>query len=926
MLAIILFLAALASRICLAYFYPVDGPGDGVVYAQLAKNLLEQGVFSVESDPPFSPTLVRLPGYPLFIAAVYSVFGHDNNTAVRVVQAVFDSLTCVIIALLAWLWTADEARKRRNAFWAFLLASLCPFIAIYDACILTETMTTFLMAAIVLTTTLALRWIDRKGALLWWALTGLLCGAAVFLRPDSGLCAMGVGLTLVISYLFLQKNGWSVRTRLLRTFASGGVFGFAFLVVLVPWTIRNERLFAVFQPLAPAHAQMPGEFVAYGYFRWLRTWVDDSRFTEPMLWDLDEKPIRINKIPNQDFDSPEERDRVAALLDQYNKPPGYEKQYEHPSADDESNSADDNPDEDKGDDTSADDEQDTNDEDTANADNSSADESDDSSDEDDDDGKKYVVKMTPEVDAQFGQIADERIARSPLRYYLFLPAKRAATLWFDSHSLYYPFGGQMSPIKDLDYDVDQQYWLPSFTLLMWIYTFIAIAGVIVFWRQRADGDNLQWLLLVALVTLPRIIFFSTVENPEPRYLVELFAIAALLGGFWIGNLKLRRSEKEEAGQKPNAGRLLSLDVLRGIAIAGMVLVDDQGNWSAVYAPLSHAEWHGATPADLVFPLFLFIVGVSIAFALGRQRDVTSAWTKLYPKVIRRSVVLFALGLLLEIFPFYNLWTGLWFDPSTTRIMGVLQRIAICYLVTAIIFLHTNWKQQTAIVIAILLGYWLLMTLTSVPGCAVTTIDDKACNLAAYVDRSILGAGHIWNELKVIDPEGLLSTLPAIATTLLGVLTGQWLRSPRDEEEKVGKMLSAGTPLTMIGWLWSLWFPLNKMLWTSSFVVYTAGMSLCFFAVLYWLMDLRGYQKWAAPFLVLGSNAILLFVGSSLIGKALETVQLNDGSMSLQEEVYTWWFAPLGAPATASLLYAIAFIAIFLILLWPLYRWKIFLKV
>src|SRR5205085_11992584 len=151
-----------------------------------------------------------------------------------------------------------------------------------------------------------------------------------------------------------------------------------------------------------------------------------------------------------------------------------------------------------------------------------------------DEAKQYVVKMTPEIDAQFAVIADQRIARAPFRYYLFLPAKRAAALWFDSHSLYYPFGGQMSPVTDLDYDVDQQYWLPAFTALMWLYTFLAVAGAVFLWRRRADGSILRWLILLALMTLPRIAFFSTVENPEPRYVVELFAFAAILGGFFLG--------------------------------------------------------------------------------------------------------------------------------------------------------------------------------------------------------------------------------------------------------------------------------------------------------------------------------------------------------------------------------------------------------
>lgn len=925
-LAISLFLLTLTSRICLAYFYPVDGPGDGVIYTQIAKNILEQNVYSLEAEAPFTPTLVRLPGYPLFIAGVYSIFGHDNNTTVRIVQAVFDTLTCVIVALLAFLWTEDEERKWKNALWTFLLAAVCPFIAIYAATLLTETLATFLMAAMTLTATLALKAAGAKRSLLWWIFTGLLAGIAVLLRPDSGLFAAGLGLTLVISGLFLQTEDQPrFLARLWRVIWKGAAFSLAFILVLTPWTIRNERLFGVFQPLAPAHAEMPGEFVPHGYERWLRTWVDDFRFVEPTLWNLDDKPIRIGKIPVQDFDSPEERDRVAALLDQYNNPPGSGNQYK--KADDENDSADADTGDDKTDD-SADNGADSGDDQSGDSTDGDSGQSSDDSSDDDDENKKFVVKMTPEIDAGFAAIADERIAGSPVRYYVFLPAKRAAALWFDSHSLYYPFGGQMSPISDLDYDVDQQYWLPAFTALLWLYTLLAVGGFVVLWRRRANRNILQWLILLALMTLPRIVFFSTVENPEPRYVVELFAFTAILGGFFLGNLKRKSAQTEEnPAPQPPSDRMLSLDVFRGLSIAAMVLVNEPGTWDAVYSPLTHAEWNEATPADWVFPFFLFIVGVSIAFALGKQRSV--GWGAIHLKIFRRAFLLFALGILLEIFPFYNIWTANWFEPSTLRIMGILQRIAICYLVASLIFLHTNWKRQAVITVVILFVYWALMTLINVPGCDVTTLNDRACNLAAYIDQTILGANHIWEQSKVLDPEGLLSTLPATATTLLGVLTGQWLRSKRADKPKFMGMLGSGVVLVITGWVWSFWFPLNKSLWTSSFVVYTAGLALCSLAVCYWLVDLKGYRKWSTPFLIFGSNAIALFVGSTILGKTLETVELaapDDKTIFLQEKIFNVVFLPLSDTATSSLLYAISFVLISLLFLWPLYRKKIFIKV
>ncbi len=929
-LAISLVLLTLTSRICVAYFLANDDPGDGVVYSRIAKNILEQNVYSTDAEAPFTPTLVRLPGYPLFIAAVYSIFGHDNNTAVRIVQAVFDTGTCVIVAFLAFLWTEDDERKGRNALWAFLLAAVCPFIAIYTATLLTETLTTFLMVAMALTATLALKTASTKESLLWWTFTGVLAGMAVMLRPDAGLFAGGIGLTLVISGLFLRADGsMKFFERFRQVVWKGAVFSLFFVLALTPWTIRNYRLFGVFQPITPAHAEMPGEFVPFGYQRWLRTWVDDFRYVEPTLWNLNEKPVRIAKIPPQDFDSPEERMRVAALLDQYNHPPVSEDQNDSPAAD-EDNSADngdsggDNSDESTGNaaDTSDDQSGDQ-------ADQNSDHASDDGSDDDDED-KKFVVKMTPEIDAQFGQIADERITRSPVRYYLFLPAKRAAALWFDSHSLYYPFGGQMSPISDLDTDVHQQYWLPAFTALMWIYTLLALGGALFLWRNRANKTLLQWLILIGLITLPRIAFFSSVENPEPRYVVELFAFTAILGGLFLGNLKSTKAETEEISEpKPLRDRMLSLDVFRGFTIAAMVLVNEPGTWTAVYPQLKHADWNGATFADWIFPFFLFIVGVSIAFALGKRRDEGNAGREIHFKIVKRAFLLFALGLFLEIFPFYNIWNASWFEPSTLRIMGILQRIAICYLGAALIFLHTNWKRQAVIAVAILFVYWALMTLVKVPGCEMTAAGDQACNLAAYIDGAILGTNHIWNQSKMLDPEGLLTTLPAIATTLAGVLAGQWLRSGRDALRKFGGMLGAGVVLIIVGWIWSLMFPLNKSLWTSSYVVYTAGLAVSFLATCYWLVDLKGYRKWSVPFIIFGSNAIALYAGSTIMGKILNFVELavnEEQTISLQEKIFNTAFLPLATPVDASLLYAIAFVLVWLILMWMLYRKNIFLKI
>lgn len=376
-------------------------------------------------------------------------------------------------------------------------------------------------------------------------------------------------------------------------------------------------------------------------------------------------------------------------------------------------------------------------------------------------------------------------------------------------------------------------------------------------------------------------------------------------------------------------RLLSLDVFRGITIAGMVLVNNPGTWSAIYDPLEHAEWNGWTPTDFVFPFFLFIVGISISLALGRRVESGGVDRGVYLKIVRRTLLIFGLGLFLATFPFYNFSKGEWLDPSTVRIMGVLQRIAVCYFFASLIFLHTSWKKQLIIAIALLIAYWLLMTLIPVPGCEITTFNDKACNLAAYIDRAVLGEGHIWRSAKVYDPEGLLSTIPAIATTIAGILCGHWIRSKRDDTEKVAGMFFFGIALVALGWAWHSWFPINKALWTSSYVVFTAGLALCFLGFCYWLIDIKGYKAWAKPFVIFGVNALALFVGSGIMARIMGLIKVpgpEGPAISLQQWIFTNIFLPLASPINASLMYAICFILVWLFLMWLLYRKRIYIKV
>jgi predicted acyltransferase len=384
------------------------------------------------------------------------------------------------------------------------------------------------------------------------------------------------------------------------------------------------------------------------------------------------------------------------------------------------------------------------------------------------------------------------------------------------------------------------------------------------------------------------------------------------------NLEIEK-EKNMAAELGQT-RLVSLDVFRGMTIAGMVLVNNPGSWSAIYSPLEHAEWHGITPTDFIFPFFLFIVGIAIPIALGKRLE-EGVTTDVYLKILRRSVLIFLLGSFLNLFPY--------FDFANWRIPGVLQRIAVCYLVTSLIFLHTNWKQLTIFSVILLLFYWLLMTIVPVPGCEITTIDDKACNIAAYVDRSILGLNHIWKSAKVYDPEGLLSTIPAIVTTISGVLTGLWLKSKRSDLEKVSGLFFAGVVLLVVAWCWNPFFPFNKALWTSSYVLYTSGLALCFLGFCYYLIDIKGYKTWTKPFVIFGVNALALFVGSGLLGRIMGIIKVtgeNGEQISLQGWIYKTIFVPLADAKTSSLMFAVSYILFWLFIMWLLYRKRIYIKV
>lgn len=366
-------------------------------------------------------------------------------------------------------------------------------------------------------------------------------------------------------------------------------------------------------------------------------------------------------------------------------------------------------------------------------------------------------------------------------------------------------------------------------------------------------------------------------------------------------------------------RLLSLDVFRGMTIAAMILVNNPGDWGNVYAPLLHADWHGCTPTDLVFPFFLFIVGVSIALALSKRKERGDDHGKIIAKILRRTLLIFVIGLFLNLFPKFNF--------VTVRIPGVLQRIALVYGVAAILFLKTNWKTQVWIGAGLLLLYWALMTLVPVPGGIAPNLEPET-NLGAWLDRTLL-SGHLWTQSKVWDPEGLLSTIPAIVTGISGAMTGLWIKTNHSDYKKLTGILGVGAMLVLLGLIWDLVFPINKKIWTSSYVVYTSGIALLCLGVIYWLVDVLAYKKWTKPFVIYGTNALFVFVMSGLVAKSLYYIKWEtaDETITLGSWLYQTFFTSwISNPMNASLAYAIANMLFFLGLAWLLYWRKIFIKV
>jgi predicted acyltransferase len=379
-------------------------------------------------------------------------------------------------------------------------------------------------------------------------------------------------------------------------------------------------------------------------------------------------------------------------------------------------------------------------------------------------------------------------------------------------------------------------------------------------------------------------------------------------------------ESQAEAQALPRNRVASLDAFRGATIAGMILVNNPGSWTHVYAPLRHAEWHGWTPTDLIFPYFLFIVGVAIPFSFARRLESGGDRAALMAHIARRSAIIFGLGLLMAAFPTFSDW-------GTIRIMGVLQRIAVVYLIAAPLYLWLGARGRLAVTITLLLGYWALMTLVPVPGFGAGDLSPEG-NLGAYLDRTVLGQEHLWND-DPWDPEGLLSTLPSIATTLLGIFTGEWLRRYRSGRAGMRDLMLTATAAIVLGLAWNEVFPINKQIWTSSYTVFTAGTAGLVFGAFYWVIDKRGFRRWAEPFIVYGMNAILVYVGAGLLVKLMLRITVPTGegeATSLYGWTYQTLFRPWAGDINGSLAFALSHVLLWLGVAWLLHRKKIYLKV
>lgn len=362
-------------------------------------------------------------------------------------------------------------------------------------------------------------------------------------------------------------------------------------------------------------------------------------------------------------------------------------------------------------------------------------------------------------------------------------------------------------------------------------------------------------------------------------------------------------------------RIIALDAFRGLTVAAMILVNNPGSWGSIFPPLEHAEWNGCTPTDLVFPFFLFIVGVSMWFSFKRYDHRLTSQSAY--KIAKRAFLIFLIGILLTAFPFYNA------HPEKMRILGVLQRIGLAFGFAAFICIGVKDTYHKFIGAFLLLGYWFaLVHWGGDDPYSLTT------NLVRKIDLSILGPAHLWKGKDIpFDPEGLLSTIPAIVSVMLGYHSGRLLDKNKGEGG-VNLLLVRGLVLIFIGMMWNLVMPINKSLWTSSFVLYTAGLGMCVLGVSIWLIDIKGNKKIVQPFIEFGSNALFVFVASGLLVKSLSRIMILDGGdkVGLSEYIYSHIYMPLDGAEISSVLYAITWVFLMWIVAHILYKKNIFVKI
>ncbi|SEA76107.1 Predicted acyltransferase [Flavobacterium gillisiae] len=419
-------------------------------------------------------------------------------------------------------------------------------------------------------------------------------------------------------------------------------------------------------------------------------------------------------------------------------------------------------------------------------------------------------------------------------------------------------------------------------------------------------------------------------------------------------------------------RLISLDIFRGLTVLMMTIVNNPGDWSAIYPPLEHADWNGWTPTDLVFPFFILIMGVAIPFALPSKTFDVATFTKIVarslriiclgiffnyfgkiqlfelegiPLLLARLAITFGVGyallgnfnskiklyLALTIFAAYLFLAFGGIEAyKEVRLPGVLQRIGIVYFFISLLYLKTNQKTQIITAIALLLGYWMLMTLIPVPGIGEANLE-KGTNLAAWLDNALL-KDHLWVYSKTWDPEGILSTLPAIATGIIGILIGQLLNSNISKLEVLKKMIITGSVLLLLGLLWNSIFPINKSLWTSSYVLFTAGLGILVFTFFYYIIDTLNIKNGFKLFLIWGVNPMIVFSFSQIIPQGLRMIQFQNTQIpseqiNLQQYLYSFWILPsFNNPMTASLAGALIYSCIWSFILWLFYKNRLIFKV